>query len=458
MIPDPEQAMRIIMIFTYLMGIGVMIALLGFGLILKEIHKVIMLYASKIAWKTKKSVFSFSLVDVRSDINLFNNTFLTYIILIWILVPSIVIPLTIQNRVLTDARFYSGSDIHIRGWGNLNSSIIDNITSYSEVESVTNISVYNCLYGTRELNILVINDTSDFLETVFKPSKEHFTEWEESVQQIEQNITMMVSDAFSKVIARGSQEYTFVYTANYTLISLKYNISKIFDYFPIFYDLGEYSREMSYRDGIYALVMTQDNFIQIYDSLTSPSKYIDRLLINIGKNVDQTEFANTIQKELGIEVRSVDEMEETLLEYQFPFYTVLVAEFIFAIIICIAAIAFTSFSNPLKILQNRITKHDVLKKIGVPTLYIIGVAALEIFLACIVPGLVLGGAAGYGFVKLLDLLLIGSFAPQAGLPYLMQYPPIAMILIFVGIPILFYILFYISMKANFIKYRPRNLE
>ncbi|MCK4845933.1 MAG: hypothetical protein KAS95_09680, partial [Candidatus Heimdallarchaeota archaeon] len=89
MIPDQEQAMRLIMIFTYLMGIGVMIALLGVGLILKEIHKVIMLYSSKIAWKTKKSVFSFSLVDVRSDINLFNNTFLTYIILIWILVPSI---------------------------------------------------------------------------------------------------------------------------------------------------------------------------------------------------------------------------------------------------------------------------------------------------------------------------------------------------------------------------------
>lgn len=458
MIPDQEQAMRIIMIFTYLMGIGVMIALLGFGLILKEIHKVIMLYSSKIAWKTKKSVFSFSLVDVRSDINLFNNTFLTYIILIWILVPSIVIPLTIQNRVSTDARFYSGSDIHIRGWGNLNSSIINNITSYSEVESVTNISVYSCFYGTRELDILVINDTSDFLDTVFKPSKEHFTEWEESVQQIEQNKTMMVSDAFSKVIARGSQEYTFVYTVNYTLISLKYNISKIFNYFPIFYDLGEYSREMSYRDGIYALVMTQDNFIQIYDSLTSPSKYIDRLLINIGKNVDQTEFANKIQKELGIGVRTVDEMEETLLEYQFPFYSVLVAEFIFAIIICIAAIAFTSFSNPLKILQNRITKHDVLKKIGVPTLYIIGVAALEILLACIIPGLVLGGAAGYGFVKLLDFLLIRSFASQAGLPYIMQYPPIAMILIFVGIPILFYILFYISMKANFFKYRPRNLE
>ncbi|MCG3221266.1 MAG: hypothetical protein H7641_07795, partial [Candidatus Heimdallarchaeota archaeon] len=57
------------LIFVYLMGIGVMIALLGVGLLMKDIHKILMIVLSKISWKAKKTKFSLSLVDVRSDIN-----------------------------------------------------------------------------------------------------------------------------------------------------------------------------------------------------------------------------------------------------------------------------------------------------------------------------------------------------------------------------------------------------
>jgi hypothetical protein len=103
-------------------------------------------------------------------------------------------------------------------------------------------------------------------------------------------------------------------------------------------------------------------------------------------------------------------------------------------------------------------KHDILKKIGIPTNRIIFLSALELFISCIIPGLILGGAAGYGLLRLFNWLFIDSMTPYGGLPFEIFFPYQVILIVFVAIPIVFYSIFFVAMKYNFARYRPKNLE
>jgi hypothetical protein len=180
------------------------------------------------------------------------------------------------------------------------------------------------------------------------------------------------------------------------------------------------------------------------------------MLIKLKPTVNQVKFAEQLEEDLNINVESTEEEADVILIREFPFYSLMTAEFVFGILVCLVAIIFTSLSNPIKILQKRITKHDVLKKIGIPSNSIILITGLELLISAILPGLIIGGVAGYGLVRLTGFLML-SFT-YSSIPYTIPYPYPAMLLIFLGIPILFYSIFFAAMKINFVRFTPRNLE
>ena len=96
-------------------------------ILLKEL---IMIVLSKITWLSRKNIFSFSMVEIRSDIDLFNNTFLTYLILIGIILPFIVTPVNIQDNVNIETYFYNGSDLYIKNWNTLDQTLRSNLSLY----------------------------------------------------------------------------------------------------------------------------------------------------------------------------------------------------------------------------------------------------------------------------------------------------------------------------------------
>ena len=455
-------------VYIYIIGIGVMISLLGIGLLLREVHKIFMIVVSKFSWMVKKNFFSFSLVEVRSDIKLFNNTFLTYVILVGLLIPFTMTPLLIQDKVKTETYFYGGSDLIVSGWNRYNDSILENLGNYDEIVSFTNITHLIATYRGSEIEFLIINDTEDFLKTVYKPPEYLFRNWDDAIIGLKNNVTMLASNTFNNYLAGGDFQFSFVNDSASEPIVYPFTIETGFDYFPIFYDYGPYGRESPfvpmdvypepypYLD--FGIVMSQENFDYIYSLLNIENIILQRLLINIKDNVNQETFANTLSYDLGLEVVSMNKQGDSLIFTRFPFYSVLVAEFIFGILICFASVAFTSLSNPLKILQKRLVKHDILKKIGIPTNRIISLSALELFISCIVPGLILGGAAGYGLLRLFTWLFIGTLSIYSGLPYKIFFPYQIILIIFLAIPVLFYTIFFISMKLNFMKYIPQNLE
>ncbi|MHA1198463.1 MAG: hypothetical protein ACTSQF_03830 [Candidatus Heimdallarchaeaceae archaeon] len=440
----------IALIFVYLMGIGVMVLLLGVGLLLKDLHKLLMIAISKISWSARKTITSFSLVEVRSDINLFNNTFLTYTILIGLLLPFIITPVKIQNQVTNQAYFYGGGDLYINNWNLVNVSLDDFRADYDGIANLVNITQFSASHGTATMSVLIIDDPLTYLSTSYTPSKNLYEDWEQDIKSLQEDNTMLVSKPFSILYTAGSDSYAF---RKIDADDIDFNITGVFDYFPIIYDVGDLRDAQSYT---YNLVMSKDNFLNIIDRLSIFEISLDRLIIEVKPLTDHIELSKEIEDDYGFDVQSSKEIADaTLLQY-FPFYSMIVAEFVFGVIICLAAIIFTSLSNPLKILQRRITKHDALKKIGISTRQIILVSAIELFVAAIVPGLLLGALAGYGLERAFNAILVELSYDI--LPYALPFPYVLVLSLFLGIPLIFFGIYYISMKRNFAKYQPRNLE
>ncbi len=439
----------LILVFVYLMGVGAMIILLGLGLFLRDLHKVFVIIFSTISWKARKSKFSFSLVDVRSDVNLFNNSFMTYVIIIGIIMPFIVSPLAIQNRVQVESLFAGGSDLFIDNWNSSDLSILPKLTNYEEIISFTNITVYQNVYGLNIINTLVLNKTDDFVSTSYEPPEYIIPDWKQQINKLKENQTMLVSTSFYLYMAREENIFSF----NGPSFDVTFDIGSVFEFFPIFLTEGTF---YSYYE--HHIVTNKENYFLFNQTTSSWDVSRERLLIKLRPLVNQIKFAERLRSELNINIEATDEEADDMLFQNIPFYPVIVSELVFGILICIAAVVFISISNPLKILQKRITKNDVLKKIGIPTNSIIFVSGLEFLIACVLPGLAIGGAAGYGLVKLFGFLFLESGFGSANLPYVVQFPVSTMLLIFLGIPLLFFGIFFVAMKVNFIRFRPRNLE
>jgi hypothetical protein len=446
-IPGLQQ---IVLIFYYTMGIGLMITLLGVGLLLKGIHKLLMLVISKLSWSARKSITSFSLVEVRADINLFNNTFLTYTILIGLLLPFIITPIKIQNQVTNQAYFYGGGDLYINEWSMANVSLEDFQVEYAEIASLANITQLSVNHGSANLGILIIEDPLNYLATSYEPSSNLYDNWRQDIKNLQEDNTMLVSTPFSIFYAGEEDSYAFIKEDE---ADVEFDISGVFDYFPIIYDVGDLDDSYSYT---YDIVMSKANFLRIVDRFNILGISLDRLIVKLKPLTDHIELSKEIEDDYGFNVHSSEENADVILLQYFPFYSMIVAEFVFGVIICLAAIVFTSLSNPLKILQRRKVKHDALKKIGISTRQIIVVSAIELFIASIVPGLLLGALAGYGIERLFNNFLV--LLSTNLLPYAMPFPYVIVLCLFIGIPLVFFGIYYLSMKRNFAKYQPRNLE
>ncbi|MFW9852557.1 MAG: hypothetical protein ACFFDS_06425, partial [Candidatus Thorarchaeota archaeon] len=249
--PDFESNV-ILLVFVYLMGIGAMIVLLGLGLFLRDLHKVFLIISSKISWKASKSKFSFSLVDVRSDVSLFNNSFMTYVIIIGIIMPFIVSPLAIQNRVQVESLFAGGSDLFIGDWNSSDLSILPKLANYEEIMSFTNITIYQNSYGLNQINTLVLNKTEDYISTSYEPPEYIFPDWKQQINKLEENQMMLVSTSFYLYMAR--EENSFVFDG--PSFDVSFDIGSVFVYFPIFLTEGSYH---SYYE--HHIVTNKENYL-----------------------------------------------------------------------------------------------------------------------------------------------------------------------------------------------------
>ena len=384
-----------LMINIYLAGLGVLFALLGIGLLLKDLHGILIIALSKITWNRRKTIGSFTLVEVRSDIKLFSNIFFAFLLIVGITIPSIMGPLTVEYNYVKDAYMYNGADIFVKNWMDVNQSVRPEIEAIPGVESTAFIHEAECIYNFDPLAVYLMDNITEFLNTVYIPPSKLFPKWEDTISALEANNTMLATKYFFDDRAEGEYEYTF--EDLFPPAEITFEIYDIFNYIPVFYTAGEYIPGVTVR--IAALVMTESNFELIRETLTIASeKYKDRLLIKLSKNADHDQVAHYLSETMGLNIDSaVTDSDERIFE-TFPFFNIVSAEFALSMLICLIAIAFVSISNPIKILQQRITKNDRLKKMGLSTKRIIRLTMIETALTGVLPGLLLGSGVGFAIL------------------------------------------------------------
>ncbi len=446
-----ENSGTILMSFIYIAGMGALFALLGIGLLLKDLHSIIMIIISKIAWNFRKTIRTFSLIEIRSDIHIFNNIFLTFFLLVGITLPSIICPLSVQFNFEKDAIFRTGTDMYVNNWLDQNTSLLPEIRNITGVNAVTNTSIVDAYYQGNSLNVLTIENLTEYLSVVEPPPKRMYRNWEKDLNLLASNRSMLVTAHFHQEVADDYDAFTFSdYDAEHVETML---IRGEFDYFPTFYETGPFTLGVTKR--INALVMTQANYLWIEDTLIEFGRYKDRLMIQLVDGADYEEVKSVLE-ELGLNVESAaEEAEKTQFE-SYPFYSIIAAEFAISILICLIAIVFVSISNPIKILQQRTNKNDRLKKMGISTKKIIRLTAIETLISGVLPGVLLGVGFGYAIITLFITATQSYF--YSGINFLLVFSPAALIISFIVAPGLFFGIFYLSMRRNYARYLPRNLE
>ena len=442
-----------IMINIYLAGLGVLLALLGIGLLLKDLHGVIMIAISKISWNRRKTVGSFTLVEVRSDIKLFSNIFFAFLLIVGITIPSIMSPLSVEFNYDKDAYLYNGADIFVKNWMDQNQSLLPEIQAIPGIESTAFVHEIEARYDFDPLAVYLIENTTEFLNTVYSPPNRLFNDWERTITALEANETMLSTKYFFD--DRAGEKYEFEFESLFPPLSFTFEIYDTFNYIPVFYTAGEYIPGVTVR--IAGVVMTQSNFERIRETVDITSeRYKDRLLIRLSKNANFTLIEHYLTEELNLGIDSaITDSEERQFE-TFPFLNIVSAEFALSMLVCLIAIAFISISNPIKILQQRITKNDRLKKMGISTKRIIRLTMFEAMFTGIIPGLLLG--TGVGFAIMWGFTWATKRFFYSGINYLWKFNAVAFIIAYIVAPVLFMGIFYLSMKRNYAKYMPRNLE
>ncbi|MHA1592646.1 MAG: FtsX-like permease family protein [Candidatus Heimdallarchaeaceae archaeon] len=447
-----ESGSNLLMVFIYISGTGVLLALLGFGLLLKDLHSIIMIAISKIAWMIKKSVASFSLIEIRSDVHLFNNIFLTFFILVGIILPSIICPISVQYNFEKDASMYAGADLYVKNWNDENITLLAEIESMPEVVSTTNVSAIDAHYKGEQINIYLLNNITEYLATTYTPPEDMFPDWEEKIESLDGNTTMLTSQFFKEEIAENQN--SLMWSNYHQTYNTTFRIKGIFDYFPVFYDVGPFIDGKSRR--VNALAIAEHNYHYIEPTIIEFGAYKDRLLIKLANDVDHSAVKHYLEEHFQFTVVSAAEEGAESQFASYPFYSIISAEFAMSILIALIAIVFISITNPIKLLQQRTNKNDRLKKMGISTKRIIRLAVVETFIAGVFPGLVMGAGFGFGLIGMFIWATKSFF--YAGMGFKIVIAPIALIISFVIAPVLFYAIFYFAMKRNYAKYLPRNLE
>ena len=453
-----SSSISILMIFIYLAGLGVLLVFLGLGLLLKDLFSIMMIAISKISWTIRKSLSTFSLIEIRSDIKLFKNIYLAFLLIIGITLPSIISPTSMQLNFEKDTYFYNGADLYINNWLNLNvSEVIPIVRNVTGVESTALIrEIEGAMVNYDVVQVYLIENTTEYLATSYRPPRRMFKDWDSSIKQLDGNSTMMVTYVFDKDFADFANTFTFTRVTP-ELLEATYTIKGEFEYLPVFYTVGEYVAGRTPR--IAAMLMTESNY-QIIKPIIHPGpsgeNVNDRILIKVREGFDDSQVKQQIQDALGLTVKSSAEEIEQIKFENFPFFNIIAAEFVLSILVCLIAIVYISISNPLKILQQRTNKNDRLKKMGISTKRIIKLTMLETFFAGVVPGAVIGTGAAFGLIVLFNVVVRNYF--YAGIHYLIDFNIAALIIAYIIAPLLFMTIFYFSMKANYARYLPRNLE
>ncbi|MHA1398691.1 MAG: hypothetical protein ACTSSF_13450, partial [Candidatus Heimdallarchaeaceae archaeon] len=130
-------------------------------------------------------------------------------------------------------------------------------------------------------------------------------------------------------------------------------------------------------------------------------------------------------------------------------------EMLLSLFVSAVVLVFSSFTTAIKILEKRVIKHDIMKKMGINVQTIINMSSMQTMISAILPSLLIGSIIGFLVIRpTLEQLSYGA-APYR---LFVNYPVALILLIFLGIPVLVYLGLNYFLKREFEKYAPTMMD
>jgi hypothetical protein len=219
-----------------------------------------------------------------------------------------------------------------------------------------------------------------------------------------------------------------------------------FELFPVFY-FEEDAEEESLM-----MVVTNECFDVLLDVDPSITKITDEIYIRLNDVSALEAVGDIIYSETGLISKSFEDLKDLL---KTPLYNIFIIEMILSLFVASTVLVFSSFTTAIKILEKRIVKHDIMKKMGLSVNRIVNMSTAQTMIAAVLPALGIGAAIGYLTVG--PTLIQLNFGIEPFGLYI-NYPLIPLIILFVGIPTLVYIGLNFFLRREFGKYAPTVME
>ncbi|MCE7743291.1 MAG: hypothetical protein GOP50_12645 [Candidatus Heimdallarchaeota archaeon] len=420
-------------IFTLIGGLPFAVKLLG--LIQRSI--------SALVWRYKKSRFSFSLAEIGKDIRHFENITLIFLLVVLIIVPVLVVPYSKETTLTEQAYFMNGTDIRLMNWDDVDIISVNDLDSIPQIRSYTHIEEYTLYGGDYDHARLLVVNVTDFMKTMTVPSASVTTlDWNLIALLNESNI--LISNPMKTELQKPiGGTLDFEYLSNIHTMTILGN----FNLFPVFYSNWDLYNEE------HMMIISTEAFEIIDPIVNRRLKFKDEIFIRTYYEKDAQVVVDKLYAiEQGL---TVDTMSEVKSKLKTPLYNIFIIEMLLSLFVATGVLIFSTFTTAIKILEKRVIKHDIMKKMGINSSKIISMSTVQTMLAAIGPALAIGAIVGFNVIgPVLKQLNYGAVPYK----FYINYPYIMISVLFVGIPLLIYLSLNYFLKKEFGKYAPTMME
>jgi hypothetical protein len=427
--------------------LGALFLIVGGLPIAIKILSIVWRFLGTVLWKTRKNKITYIFAEISKDIRYFENITVIFLLVIIIIVPSIVIPFS-REQVLTDqALFLNGSDLVITNWDDVENVSQEQIENFAQVENTANVRLYSVLYGALiDVHILVVNKT-DFINTVHEPSGEITGFNWTNLQLLDYDsiiISNTVADEYGVVT---NDQLLFSRTIGEDILTHTVTIVSTFELFPIYLTENENIRGKT-------MVIISNDCFDLLEPLTPGIVPVsDNLLVKLRDKDHMEEMKEQLFQLTQKRVVSYLDVRDTL---KTPLYNIFIIEIFLSLGVASVIFIFSSYTTATKVIEKRIIKHELMKKTGLKANTIVNLTLAESSLAALIPGLGIGMVVGnFVLQRLLSLL---AFAEEPYSKYAIVYPSVALVIIFVLIPIILYLSLNWNLRREFRRYAPTIME
>ena len=421
-------------IFTLIGGLPFAVKLLG--LIQKSISALI--------WRYKKSRFTFSLAEIGKDIRHFENITLIFLLVVLIIIPVLIVPYSKETTLTEQAYFMNGTDIRIMNWDDVKYITIEDLEQIPQIRSFTRVKEYTLYTGDFDQARLLVINVTDFIKTMTVPS--------ESVTTLDWNLiallntsNMLISDPMKTFWSKPiGGTFTF---SELGFSDVVISILGDFNLFPVYFSNWDLANDE------HMMIMSTEAFNTIDPLISRKLKFKDEIFI---RTYEEKDASTVLDKMYDIEQGlTIDTVAEVKANLKTPLYNIFIIEMLLSLFVATGVLVFSTFTTAIKILEKRVIKHDIMKKMGINTSRIVTMSTVQTMLAAIGPALAIGAIVGFNIIKPILKQLNYGAAPYK---FYINYPYIMIAVLFVGIPLLIYISLNYFLKREFSRYAPTMLE